>query len=439
MPTVTPGAIVPAVPYPNPVPPPLTLGVSRVAVTIDAAWLPYVIGCCKVLTANSTFDPPDPGPALAAIKAAYDLLNDLSAAVPYVPPSAAGSDCCDCCEDCMQLRYNNCTLQIWDCVQQVWVDVPTVGTCVTNPAPGGGTTQPPGGGCATTQLDAFADTLTPLPWAVTFGDTIDFTSVLGSGNDGGVQWYCPDGSIYFLGACAGGGGTSSGDPLNTTKHMALLLKIGSSYYPLPSGVFTVPSGVTAVVPYIQVNDPTVSACHGKYTIAAQYCNHAAPPSTTWRAHIDFKTNSGGFAAIPLSTAQAGVWTPGSGWTNTQGISSGVYVDGVFMRLTLASATNVTSVEIKGSKVDGNHINPGNTCFLIEDQSNNDLIPTKTFGSFPTSPFDMAGTGHSSVTQFNVLLWDYEDNSPGTYGTAVITDLYLAGTGTIPPELAAFSY
>lgn len=440
MPTVTPGAITPAVPYPQPVPPPTGLGVSRVSVSIDAAWLPYVIGCCKVLTANSTFDPPDPAPALAAIMSAYDLLKDLSTPTPVAPSVQTGDSCSDCsdCGDCMQLRYNCGTLQIWDCVQQVWVNVPTTGSCAENPAPGAGATQPPAGGSSGNEcLNVDASTFTPLPWNVNTGDTLDFTSVLGAANDGtSLDYYCEDGSIFFLGACAGGGSPSSGDPLNTSNHMHLLLKIGTNYYPLTVGIFTVPSGVTNQSVYIQANTPTVANARGKYTVCVTYANNA---TATWRAHIDFTTNSGGFVNNPFFSPGQGVWTPGTGWVGSVGVGSGpVYSHGVYIKLPLTSA-NITGASIKGSKTDGSSINPANVCFEFQDQAATQMIPNQTFGSMPSSPFNMSGPGASGTTEIDILLWDYEFTAPGGYGTTTITDLYLSGLGTIPPELAAFAY
>ena len=333
------------------------------------------------------------------------------------PPSNGGGCGCDC-EGCMQFRQQDCLLQVFDCLTQQWVTIYDGSLCTPNTAPGGGATQPGPGKCADVTMKADAGAQTPLPWAVSTGDTLNFSNVSGAGNDGTAQWYCPDGSIFYLGACVGGGSPSSGDPLNTTNHMALLLKIGSNYYPLVGGIFTVPSGVSGAQAYIQVNDPTLGSCHGTYTLTVEYCNNATPPATTWRAHIPFKTNSGGFVAIPLSTNSCGQWTPGTGWTNTTGISSGVYYDGVYIRLSLAAAVDVTSVEVKGSKADGNNINPANTCFFFQDQTGNDLAPQKTFGSFPASPFDMAGTGHPSVSRFDLFLIDYEYYTPGTYGQLI---------------------
>lgn len=365
-------------------------------------------------------------------------LASLKECTPPPPPDTGGCDCD--CEDCMKYQQVGCLLQVQDCLTGEFVTIFDASACIPNPAPGGGITPPPPAKCQEYQIQFVAEALTVLPFLVNTGDTLTISSAKGAGTDGTPTWFCVDGEVFFGGACVGGAGFNSGDPVPTSPHMCAVVNIGSNYYPFYAGTFTVPSGVTNEQIYVGVNDSSLGDDHGAYTVDFNYCNNQTPPTTTWRAHINFALNSGGFSPIPLSVGAAGAFSAGTGWTGTAATESGgVYVHGVYMRLSLAAATDVTTVEIKGSKVDGSSINLGNTCFLIEDQSGNDLIPTKTFGTFPASPFDMSGAGHTGVTQFNVLLWDYEALTPGGYGSATLTDLFLAGTGTIPPELASFSY
>lgn len=435
MPTVTLGAVVPAVPYPAPVPPPTGLGVSRVSVTIDAAWLPYVIGCCKVLTANSTFDPPDPGPALAAIKSAYDLLNDLSAAVPYQPCPDTGNCGCDC-EDCMQLRFNGCQLQQFDCVTQTWVDVPTVGVCTPNSAPGGGMTPPGPAACQDYQLQFPANALTVLPFLVNSGDTLQLSSLQGAGSDGTPTWFCPDGGIFFGGACVGGSFTSSGDPINTAPHMSILVKIGANYYSFyTTSLFTVPSGVTNEQIYIGVNDSPISDDAGTYSLAFAYCNNQTPPTGTWRAHINFKLNSAGFISPSAVTGSGGLWTPGTGWVNDHfAISGDNSYYGVTKELILAASTTFTSARWVGAvETCGSEPLLGSFVSLPSGI----VIGPNNIGDFEGA-FDQSGSGGGTGTAIGFRLLNCYTGGAGT-GSAVVTDLYLAGNGPIPPELAAFSY
>lgn len=436
MPPVFPGAIVPSTPFRSPVPIP-TLGTGDVTVTFDQAWLPYIIGACKALVAASTWDPPTQTDVANTIFAAYDLLKTLSGAAPPVPAVPFG--CGDDCMGCAQLRFNGCVLEQFDCVTQLWVPVPTVGSCVPNTAPGGGITPPSPTKCQDYQLQFDANALTVLPFLVNSGDTLQINAIKGAGSDGTPTWFCPDGGIFFGGACVGGSFTSGSDPIPTSPHMSVLLKIGSNYYPFfTTTLFTVPGGVTNAQIYIGVNDASIGDDSGQYSIDFNYCNNQSAPVGSWRAHIDFTLNSGGFSVIPYGSGSAGVWTPGSGWVGSGNVNGGVYSHGVYIKLTLASATNVTSAETKGDWSSGGTTTPANVCFEFQDQGANNLIPTETFATMPTPTFDLSGSGHSGVDQFNLLVFDCELFT-SCAGSSTVTDLYLAGTGTIPPELAAFSY
>src|SRR5262249_21304880 len=130
---------------------------------------------------------------------------------------------------------------------------------------------PPGGGheqyCA--KLDAAGKLL--IPANVSTGDVIDLISAEGAGNDGGsTQWNCPDGSIFFAGRCAGGAGTSGGDPLPTANHMSLIVGIGTNYYAIDVGSpLTVPGGVSNEQAWIQVNDSGLSNNSGSYDVCVK--------------------------------------------------------------------------------------------------------------------------------------------------------------------------
>lgn len=429
MPAVTPGAIVPFIPYPKPVPPPV-LGTGMLTATFDQAWLPYILGCCKALTCNATFDPPDPGPALAAVKAAYDLLNQLSAATPVVDTSHVSGPCSDCGDCCMSVRWNGCVLEQYDCTSQTWVPVPTIGApCATNPAPGNGATQPPpGGGTSSNCFTAQADVTTPLPWRVNSGDTLDFTTILGAGSDDGLSWYCVDGQIYYLGACAGGGHTSSSDPLNTTKHMALLLKIGSNYYPLTSSVFTVPSGVSNVVPYVQVNAPTIANCRGSYNLCVTYTNNAAAPVVPGEQTLDFTTNDHGFYTLPdTGGSRTAVWVPGAGWANSSDYPTCTHYNfeagGQFNHATLITRLrfyyNFGGAAIgTGYVVMGTH--PGDTSLYSTS-----FTPTDTGNQVWDS-----GAISISVPVGGALGFDFPDNCYAQ-GTAVLSAIVIDYDGVAP--------
>lgn len=321
MPTPYPGAIVPAVPYPMPVPLPV-LGTGLVTVSFDQAWLPYIIGVCKVFVAEATWDPPTTTDVDNTIKAAYDLLTALSQAqfIGFPPPPTLFSGFLG--DDMPELRQNPsnpCQAQV-QCADGSWTTFFDASLCFGNPAPGAGVVPPVGGQCASFSFSADSRVLTPLPMVVNAGDTIQATSLLGASTDGSGHWYCPDGEIFLLGACAGGGSTSSGDPLNTTNHQALLLKIGSNYYPLTMSLFTVPSGVVNQPVYVQTNDASLTNNVGTYHVALTVCNNQSAPATAWCETLDLTVSPHGFTAStgidgngqPYGPA---VWVSGQGWEN----------------------------------------------------------------------------------------------------------------------------
>lgn len=342
----------------------------------------------------------------------------------------------------MKYQQVGCLLQVQDCLTGQFVTIFDATKCFPNTAPGGGTTPPGAGVCQNYTMQFQANVLTVLPFVVNTGDVLTISSLNGAGSDGSPTWYCPPGSVFFGGACVGGQHTVSGDPLNTSPHMCIVIKIGSTYYPFfTTTPFTVPSGITNQQVFIGVNDAPIGDDAGTYSIAFQYCNNQTPPSGTWRAHINFALNSGGFSAVPLSPGPSvGLWQGGTGWTGTAGEpNSGAWVHGIYIKLPFAASHLITSCEVKGTQVQGSVNNSASNCLYIDDGATF-FIPTKTFATMPSSPFDITGSPSGAASPFvEIIFYDAEFGSPATPGTSTLTDLYLAGTGTIPPELAPFSY
>lgn len=339
---------------------------------------------------------------------------------------------------CSQLRINCGVLQQFDCISQEWVDVPTTGDCAANPAPGAGAPQPkPGQSSGNVCMSADASTLTPLPWNVNTGDTLDFTSIVGAGNDGtSATYYCPDGSIFFLGACAGGGFTSGGDPLNTTDHMALLLKIGSTYYPLVGGIFTVPSGVTNSPVYIQVNTPTIANARGKYNLCVTYANNQ---TATWHAHLDFTTAATPFVAT-FSGTPSGHWTPGTGW-QSDNWQDPDYVTGLNIHAALDPCT-ITQAEFTGSTTLGTVPGPalGNGAQAFKANSTYyAIVPFSSVSNGPQSYNTGAIGPASGVTTVEFLSLACDNAGTHSYcgGDTILATADIFGTGTPPSQLVPY--
>lgn len=350
--------------------------------------------------------------------------------------------CCEsgCCEDCMQFRQQGCLLQAFDCLTQEWVTVYDGSQCTPNPAPGAGANQPVGGQSAQTCLTAQANAQTPLPWAVSTGDTLDFTSLTGASKDSSLQWYCPDGSYYVLGGCGGGGAPSGSDPLPTTNHQALIMLIGSTYYPVVPGIFTVPSGVANKQVYIQVNDPSLGTCAGQLSICVTYQNNAAPPTTSWCYKLDLTTSPRDFISFTVDDGCAdpvnnGVWSSSNGWqipTYIPGCVGHSQAQGT-LSLDMGIVTNITSVEIKGHYF-GNASGARAINVRVLNSppwSGGGSLPVNYGGFGANTDFDLTGTTGGTLARYIQL--GCSDITPGLSSgpVFVFTELVLQGTGTSP--------
>lgn len=322
-----------------------------------------------------------------------------------------------------------------------WCTIYDGSLCIPNPAPGGGTTPPAGGKCQTYTLYPNAAEVIPLPFNVNSGDTITVNSEQGAGSDGTPNWYCPDGSFFIAGACAGGGSTQSTDPLPTSNHMTLLLKIGSTYYPFPVGVFTVPAGITNAPVYVQVNDTSLSDNAGTYTVQVNYCNNQAI-TAAW-CHLDnFIVSPQGWAAASNAgdvvcggtyNGPLGQWVSGVGWQGTvlQNTDCSHHFSHIRMRKDLGSSVNFTA-EVKGTS--SGQTGTSDQWFLIgsstpDFSSGNVAIINATVPV--ASPYDFTGSTPSPIryVEFNYLM---QNSSPaGSDPQSTTTSIKFTGTGVNP--------
>lgn len=357
------------------------------------------------------------------------------------PPNLIQSPCSDCCEGCMAVRWNGCTLEEYDCSIQAWIPVQSINQpCVSNPAPGGGVTPPGPGGCQKYGLQFYANALTVMPFVVNTGDTIQVLSEVGAGTDGTVNWYCPDGSFFIAGACAGGGAPLVGDPLVGANHMSVVIKIGSAYYPLVSGTFVVPSSIVNQQVYIGVNDATLSDNSGIYGIDFQYCNNATPVSTPFCRFLDF-TLSPYFGVGSTDPDSNGhhhpnpYWVVGSGWQADTTLipPSTTYENEPRITFDLGSPVQINYVQ-----VDGNVAVSASGVYQVAVQASND--PTFATGVvaivpsiFPPSGSSFsAGGAVSPVTYRYLRLYcDTYSHPAASTPSVVFSQLTVKGMGAVP--------
>jgi hypothetical protein len=258
-----------------------------------------------------------------------------------------------------------------------------------------------------------------LPTLVNSGDVITLASFKGAGWDGietilfGPHYRCGDGSTFFAGQCGGATILDGGDPIPTTNHMAIIVRIGASYYPFTAGSLTVPGGITNDQAFLQVNDDTLSGNQGNFDVCVDVTNNQA---TTWCRKYDFR-----IANYGMTTEDVGTWVPGTGWVGAfqSSVSATVTTPGFNF-----PSTTLTSIELLYTKNTGS--------------GGND--ETAIYGSFPSgAPLTSVAAVHGTGL---TLLWTGSQvatgfavsvNSGTTAGADIeIIQVILSGFGAIPP-------
>jgi hypothetical protein len=138
--------------------------------------------------------------------------------------------------------------------------------------PSAGGTIPPSQ-CRDWHVQLAANSQWHLPLPMNYGDTIVVSNVKGGWTDGTVVWYCPDGSEYYLGACLPvSQHHETSDPLNPgAYHMALIMKVGDTWYPAPLTQFQQASGTNPLDVIFQANDSPLSDNTGTIEFDVHMC------------------------------------------------------------------------------------------------------------------------------------------------------------------------
>lgn len=319
---------------------------------------------------------------------------------------------------CEQLRFQNGKLQGLCCGE--WVDISGQGgiTIGGPDQPGAPQPQPAPGECQTYHglLSANSEALVPV--TVSDGDTLEFTNLSGAGWDGVTAglWTCPDGGLFFAGACVGGAITSGSDPDPSLNHMGVIVRIDGAYYPAYGGLFTVPGGVSNAQVYVQVNDDNLSDNAGSYSFDVEVCN-AAP--TTFEHEFNFLTSDGGWVANnpgPLNN----VWALGVGWQDA--FDSGSGFKGVQIRIDHTSAV-LTSVEL-------HYTMSAKDASAIADCAV--LLPsTVVMYSFPGQNGNIVVSGGTNTTSTRLLNSAWSSTGAGNIGSSVVTKIVVRGIGADP--------
>jgi hypothetical protein len=184
-----------------------------------------------------------------------------------------------CIGDGMQFRQNGCKLEYSiDCI--VWHTLYDPSNCFK----GQSGTEPPGGDLAPGECREFgaemnADTRWTIPIPVRAGYRVEIVNPTGSWTDNSdiwATWRCPNGGVYFAGACGLVTVLEEDDPAPTMPHMSLVGIINGQGWWNGQGVYVVPEGVEWAQMVFQANDSDITNNMGKVSFVVRVCRDALP-------------------------------------------------------------------------------------------------------------------------------------------------------------------
>ena len=367
--------------------------------------------------------------ALDVARVWRDIFDNLK---PGCPQPASGSAGVDTEELLIRQNPDNPCLLETSINGTDWCVFADLSKCVPGGSqPGSGTPQPPANGgeaCYHASFEGSNKWL--LPTLVNAGDVVQISNAHGAASDGTVVWYCPNGAVFQLGACFGSGTTSGGDPLNTSPHMMLIAKIGSTYYPMYNTTFTVPGGVSAASVEFQLNDSNLADNYGNITFDVCVTNNAAG---AWTHVFDFTLSDYGWITQAFAVGTPGAYTPGVGWVNGDSQNPAAnYYRGVAIQKSMASRT-VTDMQmtydISGLNTDASLTN--HAVNLVAGGTEEAFV---TFNSLVNATGQIL-TWHGSKTGCTSLAMEafssYFVLSATYQGSSRITKLIVSGLGTDP--------
>lgn len=140
--------------------------------------------------------------------------------------------------------------------------------------------------------------LCPFPVSTNF--TITVSNKRGGWSDGSADWFCSDGSRYYLGICDDTGKThNEGDPLaDETHHMELIAQVGNDFFNPGSGTYEITGLYISQPLWFQANDGSLEDNQGAIEFDVEICSS----SDVWSHEFDFTLSEQGWESVS-----------GSGW------------------------------------------------------------------------------------------------------------------------------
>lgn len=325
-------------------------------------------------------------------------------------------------EDCMKLRIsstNSCIIECFDECSQTWGTWLDVSQC----APGAVSQQGPGGtptagqeNCYDVVLNANNQWRSPVP--VKDGDTVTISLASGGWSGDTLNWHCPNGNNYLLGACTTPGSTVGTDPAPSLAHMRLIASLdGSTWQDAYNTTLVIPAGQAATNLLIQANDSNITDNVG--SVNFRVCITTNNP-TGWTYDVDFTATSGGWHAYLTSAAAHYVlgtgWqnnAPGSGAPEDMNIAFTTLHSGVLTSFSATVAVSATHQSYEGATLD----------YATTELARNNSLAETPGGTLTFTGSQIYAAGQELSVRWNI--------SASPLGTATCTHVHCAGTGTNP--------
>lgn len=340
--------------------------------------------------------------AIEVAKVWRNIFYQLTAQLCAIQPDDIGTSLDE--DISMQIRISpddSCIIQMW-CIDH-WEDWYNPKECIAS-----GATQPPPssapevGECKEYFVTMNARDQWLLPFPVSEGYEVTISGMNGGWNDGTINWFCPNGGFYTLGACGSPSAPVGTDPMPGLAHMRLIGRVGASgYFDAADGFYTIPIGVVDEPLYFQSNDDTLSDNQGSISFTVSVC---AKEQQTWCYEYNFEDVSGSFLPFESGGTVYGTWVPGLGWTN--------YHDGggsnTFIRPNW-DMTNATHVEydllVTATITGSNHTelqNAAGTVYLVTSALSSGLMELTWDGANPYA--DLYLNAFNGANEANALVF-----------------------------------
>lgn len=354
---------------------------------------------------------------------------DLAAQSCDLPKAPHGAEI----EDFMPLRVDcDCNVFVTCCdgTEKQLLTSDQVKALIDGSAQNGAPQPQPGGGCQPYPVTIVGGQLQIIPTVVNSGDTITLNSATGASTQDGVGWQCPDGEIYFAGACAGGGVTNPGAYVPAAKIGRPVLFLNGVYYDLTIGTpFTVPGGVVNQTPMLVLNYVSTNVISGTVNCTVTVCNNVAG---TWSKTINFLLTSCG-AVQPVPTRPTwGSWVPGTGMDCSTASFAGCNQVRLEFQLNFGVTTTLTHIDMEYNLTAGLS-DCGSSDFVSVFLNNQSIIvynvatPSVPAGS---NQHIVDNTVRTGITDLEVF-FSAEETSSTPSGSGQVVSLTLHGTGTEP--------